>query len=54
MLNFIVANLSTIAVAGVVIAVIAAVITVRRLDKKAGKSSCGCTCADCPSKGRCH
>ena len=23
-------------------------------DKKAGKSSCGCNCGNCPMAGKCH
>ena len=23
-------------------------------DKKSGKSSCGCSCSDCPMSGKCH
>lgn len=23
-------------------------------DKKAGKSSCGCSCGNCPMAGQCH
>ncbi|MEG1801617.1 MAG: FeoB-associated Cys-rich membrane protein [Oscillospiraceae bacterium] len=53
MLNLIIANLATILVGAAVVGVIAAVIGVMHHDKKLGKSSCGCACADCPNKGAC-
>ena len=39
--------------AGVAALVALAVISMIR-DKKAGKSSCGCNCANCALAGKCH
>ena len=54
MLGWIVANLSTIIVCAVLIAVLAAIIVSMFRDKKKGKSSCGCGCANCAMSGTCH
>ena len=54
MLDWIVQNLANIAVCLVLLlAVTLAVVKLVR-DKKAGRSSCGCGCADCPMSGACH
>lgn len=54
MMEFFSANIGTIFVAIVLIA-IAAMITVKlKKDKKAGKSSCGCSCGGCPNSALCH
>ena len=54
MLSTITDNIGTIIV-GAVLAIIV-ILIIRKLykDKKAGKSSCGCGCENCPSKGACH
>ena len=44
-------NIIILAVVGGLIAL--AVISMIR-DKKAGKSSCGCNCANCAMAGKCH
>ncbi|MEG0541925.1 MAG: FeoB-associated Cys-rich membrane protein [Angelakisella sp.] len=49
-----ISNISTIVVAAVVAAVIGLVIYKMVSDRKKGKSSCGCSCANCPSAGMCH
>lgn len=54
MLDFLVSNGSTILVGGLVAALMLAVAVKMIKDKKKGKSSCGCHCADCPSVGMCH
>ena len=38
---------------GVAVIVALAIIVMIR-DKKAGKSSCGCNCANCAMAGKCH
>lgn len=52
--EFVVANLSTILVGAAVAALLAAVAVKLILDKKKGKSSCGCNCDQCPGAGLCH
>ncbi|NME64999.1 Virus attachment protein p12 family protein [Clostridium cadaveris] len=47
-------NLSTMVVGSVVLLIVASVIFKMVKDKKKGKSSCGCNCANCPSSGMCH
>ena len=54
MLSWIAANAGTIIVTLILLAVIAAVIVVMVRDKKQGRSSCGCKCANCPMAGKCH
>ncbi len=54
MLEWLKANWATLVVGAAVIAIVVlAVIKIVR-DKKAGKSSCGCGCANCPMSGSCH
>jgi hypothetical protein len=52
MLTFIMANIGTIAVGLVLLAVVGAIIRSMINDKKKGKSSCGCGCEGCSHK--CH
>lgn len=54
MLEFILDNLSTIVVGGLVIILVSAVAVKMLRDKKKGKGSCGCACTNCPSAGMCH
>ena len=49
MLEWLAANIGTIIVALIVIAVIAFVVARMVKDKKVGKSSCGANCAHCAS-----
>ena len=44
-------NIIILAVVGGLI-VLAVIVLVK--DKKAGKSSCGCNCANCAMAGKCH
>ena len=54
MFDLIASNLSTIVV-GAAVAVLLLIVAVKMYhDKKRGKSSCGCNCANCPSAGMCH
>ncbi len=52
--NWLISNLPTIIVFLVVAAVIIGVVAVMIRDKKNGRSSCGCSCGDCPMSGKCH
>ncbi len=52
MLNWIAANGSTLLVAGILAAVVAAIVIHLVRNKKKGKSSCGC--GGCPMNGSCH
>lgn len=54
MLLFLKANGGTIAVGLAVAALLFAVARKLLLDRRQGKSSCGCNCANCPSASRCH
>ena len=54
MLNWIGANGSTLLVAGILAAVVAAIVIHLVRNKKKGKSSCGCNCAHCAMAGSCH
>lgn len=47
-------NIATVIICAVLIAIVAAIIVKLIKDKKQGKSSCGCGCADCPMGGSCH
>ena len=54
MLSWIAENAATIIVTAILLIVIAAVIVKLIRDKKRGRSSCGCQCANCPMAGKCH
>lgn len=54
MVEFIINNLSTIIISAVILAVVVLIIVNMIKDRKKGKSSCGCGCANCPSAGMCH
>lgn len=47
-------NAVTVIICAVLIAVVAAIIYSMIRNKKKGKSSCGCGCAECPMSGSCH
>ncbi len=54
MISWLADNIANILVlTAVLLAVILAVRSMVR-DKKAGKSSCGCGCANCAMAGKCH
>lgn len=46
--------MGTFIVAAVLVALIGLIIAVLVRDKKQGKTSCGCNCANCAMKGKCH
>ena len=54
MLQWISANIGTILISLVLLAVVALIIRSMVYDKKQGKSSCGGNCAGCAACGACH
>lgn len=54
MIEFLTANLGTILVGAIVVAIVILIIINMVKDKKKGKNSCGCGCSNCPSAGICH
>ena len=54
MLAWLSGNLAAILICAALIAVVAAIVAGLIRDKKRGKSSCGCGCANCPMSGACH
>ncbi len=52
MIEYIVNNLSTIIISLVLVGILALIVVGMYKDKKAGKSSCGGDCQNCPSA--CH
>ena len=53
-MSWILNNLGTIIPAAVLIAVAVLIILHLKHNKAAGKSSCGCGCANCALNGKCH
>ncbi len=49
-----ISNLGTIIVSLILVGIVAAIIVNMVKKKKAGRSSCGCGCANCAMKGACH
>ena len=54
MLQWIGANLGTILICLVLIAIVTFIVHYLVRQKKQGKSSCGCNCAHCAMHGSCH
>ena len=54
MLSWLSANIGTIIICAVLIAIVAAIIAKLIKDKKNGVSTCGCNCAHCAMAGSCH
>ncbi len=54
MITWLTENASTLAVAFVLLVVVALIIRKLIRDRRAGRTSCGCGCANCPSRGMCH
>ncbi|MDY5015601.1 MAG: FeoB-associated Cys-rich membrane protein [Eubacteriales bacterium] len=54
MLAWLSGNLAAILICAALIAVVAAIVAGLIRDKKRGKTSCGCGCANCPMSGACH
>ena len=54
LIEFLAANIGTVAVLLVLVAVLALVAVRMIKNKKKGVSSCSCGCASCPYSGKCH
>ncbi len=54
MLVFLKENISTIIIGLILLAAVVGIIVKMVRDKKKGRNSCGCDCANCPSAGMCH
>ena len=54
MLEFLAANLSTILISIVLLAIVVLISIHLVREKKRGQSSCVCGCADCAMHGSCH
>ena len=54
MLKWIADNWLTVVVVLIVLGAVGGVIAAMVRDKKKGRSSCGCGCANCPMSGSCH
>ncbi len=54
MLEWLIANWANILIIALVIAILTLAVISMIRDKKAGKSSCGCNCANCAMAGKCH
>lgn len=54
MLVWIAENIGTILIFAALIAVVTAITVGLLRDKKKGRSSCGCGCANCAMNGSCH
>lgn len=47
-------NMATIIVSAILVVVVTVIIVSMIRNKKKGRSSCGCGCADCPMGASCH
>ena len=54
MLKFFMENIGNIIVILILLAIVAWAVRCLIVNKKKGKTSCGCGCANCPSAGICH
>ena len=54
MLEWIYSNLANILVIAAVLGIVTLAVISMIRDKKAGKSSCECGCANCAMAGKCH
>ncbi len=54
MLTWLAANAATIMICVILAVIVVAIIMKLIRDKRAGKSSCGCGCANCGMQGMCH
>ena len=46
--------MGTVVVVIILVVIVGLVIWRMIKDKKAGKSTCGCSCGNCPMSGQCH
>lgn len=54
MLTWLIDNLATVIITLVLIGIVAMIIANLVKNRKKGKSSCGCGCANCAMSGVCH
>ena len=54
MLSWLTANIGTVLITLLLIAVVVLIVVKLRRDKKRGVSSCGGNCAHCAMRGNCH
>ena len=54
MLTFLQQNLATLLIGLGLLAIVALIILKMVKDKRSGKTSCGCGCANCAMHGKCH
>ena len=54
MLGWIAQNIGSLLIGALLMLIVCVIIYFIRKDKKAGKSSCGASCAGCPMNGQCH
>ena len=54
MLEWLYSNMANILIIAAVLGIVTLAIVSMIRDKKAGKSSCGCNCANCAMAGKCH
>ena len=54
MLEWLSANLGTIIVGLILFLILTAIVVKMIRDKKKGRTSCGCGCANCAMRGSCH
>ena len=54
MINLITENIGTIIASLILLIIVALAVRSIVVNRKKGKTSCGCGCANCPSAGFCH
>ncbi len=54
MIEWLYSNMANIVIIAAVLGIVTLVIVSMIRDKKAGKSSCGCSCSHCAMAGKCH
>ena len=54
MLEWLYSNMANILIIAAVLGIVTLAIVSMVRDKKAGKSSCGCSCSHCAMAGKCH
>lgn len=54
MLSWMTANLATIVISAILLAIVTFISLYLIRQRKRGKSSCGCGCAHCAMNGKCH
>lgn len=54
LIDWLIANIGSVLVGVVVLAVVALVIALMAKDKKKGKTGCSCGCESCAMAGKCH